>query len=111
MRRLLIMQTNAFLQHAAPWDLYRNGNQAEGETVIYLCAEVLRVCGILLQPFMPTTMALMLDMLVVAPHKRGLEHAVLGADFEYGSEQSPGGFKRKTDGKTEVLFPPLQCYG
>ena len=40
--------------------------------------ETLRVCGILLQPFMPTKAGTLLDALGVPVEQRTLEHAALG---------------------------------
>ena len=40
--------------------------------------ETLRICGILLQPFMPTKAAALLDALKVEENERTLAHAELG---------------------------------
>jgi methionyl-tRNA synthetase len=54
------------MQHSAPWELVASKDPkdiTELDRIIYLCAEALRVCGILLQPYMPNKMAKLLDML------------------------------------------------
>ena len=90
------------MQLRAPWTLAKQGADAELEAVIYLCAESLRLCGILLQPYMPSKMKTLLDMLGVAEDARGFENAVYGADLTYGTPAVELG-----KGLEGVLFPPL----
>ena len=105
-----IFETNAYMQAMSPWNLV---SEAEGDTVeqaharvdvvVYLCAEALRVCAILLQPYMPDKAAELLDMLGVAADRRGFDAARVGLDADYG--------KSKVDlgrGHAGVLFPPLR---
>lgn len=76
--------------------------QLEVHIIIFYAAESLRICGILLQPFMPSKMKRLLDMLGVEEDKRSFLDARLGIDLDYGVP--------KCDlGKTvdESLFPPL----
>lgn len=75
---------------------------ARVDTTIYLCAETLRIVGILLQPYMPDKAAQLLDMLGVGPTMRGLDHARLGADEQYGVSKVDLG-----QGHAGALFPPL----
>lgn len=70
--------------------------------MLYTCTEGLRIAGILLQPYMPTKAALLLDMLGVGQNKRGLEFAKPDMDFTYGKSKVPVG--KSHEG---VLFPPL----
>jgi methionyl-tRNA synthetase len=72
------------------------------DNVLYLCTEALRISGILLQPYMPSKAALLLDMLGVDEKKRGLKFASPGMDYTYGKSKTPVG--RSHEG---VLFPPL----
>ena len=91
------------MQKCKPWDLTSKAdNLAELNEIIYLCSESLRICGILLQPFMPDTMKKLLDMLGVAPGARNYANAMLGSDHDYGDSTVAVG--RGTRG---VLFPPL----
>lgn len=70
--------------------------------IVYLCAEALRVSGILLQPYMPEKAGLLLDMLGVEGDRRSFADAQLGADYEYGTS-----FVELGRGKMGTLFPPL----
>jgi methionyl-tRNA synthetase len=70
--------------------------------VVYLCAEALRIAGILLQPYMPEKAALLLDMLGVGAGRRSAAYAVLGTDFDYGESKTELG-----KGELGTLFPPL----
>ena len=72
------------------------------DRIVYLSAEAVRVCGILLQPFMPGKMAQLMDILGVEPEHRTFKHAKLGADPSYGTPKVSLG--KGTEG---VLFPPL----
>ncbi len=98
------MQTNRYLERTAPWNLAKAGDDASLATlrqVVYYAAESLRIVGILLQPFMPTKAAELLDALGVSEENRAFEHARLGADFEYGEPKT----------KVRALFPPLAVEG
>ncbi|KAF2090795.1 methionyl-tRNA synthetase [Saccharata proteae CBS 121410] len=91
-----VHQTNRFLQLAEPW---KYTQKLRGEIVvfpvdepplhstIYLCAEALRIVGILLQPWMPDKSAELLDMLSVDPQRRSIEWARPDADNTYGRQQ------------------------
>jgi methionyl-tRNA synthetase len=70
--------------------------------VVYLCAEALRITGILLQPYMPGKAAVLLDMLGVDEERRTATYAVLGTDFDYGNSKIELG-----KGELGTLFPPL----
>ncbi|THW73293.1 hypothetical protein D6D19_05778 [Aureobasidium pullulans] len=111
-----IYAANAFLQAQSPWDIASklkagdavpNADSAEHaerqmDYVIYLCTEVLRLSGIMLQPVMPAKAKYLLDMLGVADDRRGFVDAQLGADKDYGESRVPLG-----KGQLGVLFAPL----
>lgn len=112
-----IYAANAFLQAQSPWDIAKQLQKAgaEGSTtpsdtnaesemdyMIYLCTEMLRLSGIMLQPVMPAKAKHLLDMLGVADDKRGFADAQLGADEDYGVSRVPLG-----KGQSGVLFAPL----
>lgn len=99
-----VYQTNAYMQSSAPWNLSEPEQQEQLDRVIYLCAESLRICGILLQPYMPAKMKQLLDMLGVAEDARMYSNANLGNDQDYGEP------KYDIGKDTEVLFPPLTSY-
>ncbi|MCJ1397134.1 methionyl-tRNA synthetase [Xylographa trunciseda] len=101
-----VYATNRYMQHTQPWDLVGNPQELENlNSIIYLCAESLRICGILLQPYMPDTMKRLLDMLGVASEARKYENTLLGSDLSYGKPTIELG--RGTQG---VLFPPLRSH-
>lgn len=75
---------------------------ARVRSIIYHCAEEIRIVGILLQPYMPGKSKTLLDMIGVAESRRTYDDAVFGCDGNYGvSKTSPG--KCAWD----ALFPPL----
>jgi methionyl-tRNA synthetase len=71
-------------------------------STIGLSAEVLRVCGIYLQPYMPNKAKQILDHLGVEETKREWQHAKPGSDNTYGNPLIP-----LEDGYKGVLFPPI----
>ncbi len=76
--------------------------QRDVKIIIYYAAESLRICGILLQPFMPSKMERLLDMLGVNKLSRTYDHTKLGNDSKYGVPKTELG-----KGADESLFPPL----
>ena len=94
------------MQATKPWGLV-GIKEAEGElnSTIYLCAETLRICGILLQPYMPEKTMTMLDILGVSEDARKFENAILGSDMMYGKPMISLGEEYRG-----VLFPPLRSY-
>ncbi|MGC8468976.1 MAG: methionine--tRNA ligase, partial [Acetobacteraceae bacterium] len=59
------------IDHAAPWALARTDRTRMG-AVLRVLADVLRVIATVLQPFLPGTMARMLDQLGVPAEERAL---------------------------------------
>ena len=86
------------MQKAAPW----YAEEEKVDKIIFLCAESIRICGILLQPYMPSKMKDLLDQLGVDSAKRMFENAKFGSDSTYGTPMVPLG-----KGHEGVLFPPL----
>jgi len=101
-------QTNAFLQHASPWDLASTATDTslirDRDTTVFLCAEAIRLSAIMLQPYMPSSTRRLLDMLGVNPARRSLRFAEFAADDSYG-EAAAGVDLGK--GHVGTLFPPL----
>ena len=95
----LINRSNEYMQKTAPWEMTR----PDTDTIIYQLSESLRISGILLQPYIPTKAAQLLEMLGVSEEKRTIGFAVVGADYEYG-EVSVGKKKKTGEG---MLFPPI----
>lgn len=70
------------------------------ENIIYMCAESLRICGILLQPYMPSKMKNLLDVLGVDPQNRMFINATQ-PDYDYGTP-----LVDLAKGAKVSLFPP-----
>ena len=60
----LVTKTNIFINNESPWSM-REQNKTRMNTVLYIIVEVLRVVGILLQPFIPHYANNMLDYLKI----------------------------------------------
>ncbi|KAL8752442.1 MAG: hypothetical protein Q9199_005734 [Rusavskia elegans] len=114
----VVQQTNQYMQKASPWDLSARTDEhgvpkatthlrvdqhvEKVDSIIYLCAESIRICGILLQPVMPQRMKHLLDLMGVDEGRRMFKDAVVGADREYGVPMVDIG-----KGREGVVFPPL----
>ncbi|KAK4694528.1 hypothetical protein P7C71_g3070, partial [Lecanoromycetidae sp. Uapishka_2] len=97
--------TNAYMQSSAPWDLDKPEDEEQLDKVIFSCAESIRICGILLQPYMPAKMRRLLDMLGVAADARLYANTMLGSDQDFGEATSSP--EKDTH---DVLFPPLTSH-
>jgi methionyl-tRNA synthetase len=102
----LTRKANASFQDAKPWDINNVKDPTDVphqlSTTIALTAETLRICGILLQPYMPEKSQQLLDQLGVDESKRTAEYAVIAADLDYGIPKVP--LQKGYDG---ILFPPV----
>lgn len=121
----LVHGANAFMQELSPWttaaklkelrastsDTTEAPSQesdeatvleAEIDRAVYLCAEVLRLVGISLQPFIPDAARRLLNMLGVHEDKRDWKFCYVGSDDSYGVPMVALG--KGVDG---VLFPGL----
>lgn len=67
----VVRAANAYIDHQAPWAL-RTTDPTRMTAVLRVLADVLRVVATVLQPFMPGSMAEMLDQLGVSPEARQL---------------------------------------
>ena len=72
------------------------------QRTIFHCAEAIRITGILLQPYMPSKAAQLLDLIGVDESRRAFKDAVLGSDETYGEGIAPLG-----KDAWDSLFPPL----
>jgi methionyl-tRNA synthetase len=121
-----VYSANGYLQQTSPWtlatklrsimadttgqelhDAARRGEgpedlEAEIDRIVYLNAETLRLVGIMLQAFIPTSAAKLLDMLGVKPERRGWDWCKVGKDDDYGEPMVDLG-----KGSEGVLFPGL----
>ena len=101
----VVYRANAYLQESAPWTVAKKADSVlEVDSIIYLCAETLRICAILLQPFMPSKMNELLDIVGVYNSRRAFHDATLGGDGTYGSPLPGVSLGKGLEG---VLFPPL----
>ena len=67
----VVRAANAYIDHQAPWAL-RKTDTARMASVLSVLAEVIRCVATVLQPFMPGSMAAMLDQVGAHPDARGL---------------------------------------
>ncbi|WP_298284883.1 methionine--tRNA ligase [Acidocella sp.] len=67
----VIRAADTYIDSQAPWAL-RKTDAARMKAVLRMICEVLRVIGVVLQPFMPETMARLLEYLGIAPEARDL---------------------------------------
>lgn len=93
------------MQSSAPWDLNKPEDEEQLDKVIYLCAESIRICGILLQPYMPAKMKQLLDMLGVANDARSYANTLVGSDHDFGQPMSS-----PEEDMHRVLFPSLTSH-
>ncbi|KAK4203738.1 mitochondrial putative methionyl-tRNA synthetase [Triangularia verruculosa] len=101
----VVTEANALISEIEPWRLKRSTEQKDHEVadeMVYLAAESLRICGILLQPFLPTKAAQLLDILGVPLEKRTFKYTELFSDSSYGEAIIHPG-----KGREDSLFPAL----
>lgn len=89
----LVRACNAYIDHQAPWTL-RKTDPVRMASVLRDLIECLRVIGILLQPFMPDTMAKLLDQLGVAATARDFSALTQGLVDNAPLPQPSGLFPR-----------------
>ena len=75
----MVGDANRYVDSQAPWTL-RKTDPARMRTVLYVLADVIRRVGILLQPFMPRSMAKLLDQLAVPVQARGFDRLDIALD-------------------------------
>ena len=68
----VVAEANRYFAGQEPWSLKKT-NPARMGTVLYVTAEVLRIVGILIQPYVPASAAKLLDLLAVAGGARDFE--------------------------------------
>jgi len=88
----VVAEANRYFAGQEPWALKKT-DPARMETVLYVTAEVLRMVGILAQPYIPAAAAKLLDILAVPPDARNF--ASLGTRLVSGTALPP----------PQVLFP------
>jgi methionyl-tRNA synthetase len=68
----VVADANRYFAGEAPWALDKNDAAKQGR-VLYVTAEVIRQVAILVQPFMPSSAAKLLDLLQVPAGERGFD--------------------------------------
>jgi methionyl-tRNA synthetase len=91
---VVIRAANVYVDYQAPWKLKKE-NPNRMATVLYVLSETIRRIALVLQPFMPDTMSLMLEQVAVSTNHRTFSH--LGKDHHL----SPGTSLPEPEG----LFP------
>jgi methionyl-tRNA synthetase len=69
----VVADANRYFAGQEPWALKKT-DPAKMETVLYVTAEVLRMVGVLIQPYVPESAAKLLDVLAVPEAKRSFAH-------------------------------------
>jgi len=82
----VVRAANAYIDHQAPWALART-DRARMASVLRVLLDAIRGVATVLQPFMPESMARMLDQLGVPADARGL--AALDQDLPAGAALPP----------------------
>ncbi len=80
----VVAEANRYFAAEEPW-IKRKTDLERMATVLYVTAEVLRVIALLTQPFMPASMAKLLDLLGVAPDARDFSFAGPSRALQSGS--------------------------
>ena len=92
----VIQRANKYIDETAPWALAKDeANKARLESVLYHLCEALRVCGILLNAYLPTTAPKMMDQLGLDDSALDLTKTIYGAQETY------------TVHKGDALFPRI----
>jgi methionyl-tRNA synthetase len=73
----VVGQANRYFAAEEPW-AKRKTDSARMGAILYVTAEVLRVIGIFVQPFMPRKMGELLDLLAIARDARNFDQATAG---------------------------------
>ena len=94
----VVSRANKYIDETAPWVLAKNEeNKPRLAAVMYDLLEAIRVCGILLKPFMPDSAEKILDQIGAQGEERSWESA-----------QKPCGLRDDvTVSKGETLFPRI----
>jgi len=109
-----IRLANQYIDHLAPWELFKQGDQDRLNTVIYYAAECLRMLGVVLSPFLPHTASALLRQL---GEQEGPENLCLEALTQWG--RLPAGSRVSTpiplfprivesEGKPSASAPPTR---
>jgi hypothetical protein len=87
-----------YVARTQPWK-FKKSRAPLSYAIQFHAGEVIRIAGIMAQPFMPIKANEMLDMIGVHPGRRGLDWASFAADYSYG---------KPDPGAPLYLFPRLE---
>ncbi len=79
-----VAEANRYFAGEEPWKL-RKSDPARMNTVLYVTLETLRRVGLLVQPFVPSAAARLLDLLAVPADRRMLKDVGEGGDLVPGT--------------------------
>ena len=94
----VVNDANAYVDEQAPWVL-KKSDPARMQTVLYVLAEIVRMLGIVMQPFTPEAAAKMLDQLQIGENERTFAYLTAAHALEKG----------KTIEAPEGVFPRLEA--
>ena len=69
----VVAEANRYFAGEAPWALKKT-DPVKMETVLFTTAEVLRMIGLLVQPYVPASATKLLDVLAVPSNERDFTH-------------------------------------
>lgn len=96
----VVSAANRYIEEAAPWKVYKEGDKTKLNNVLYTLAEGLRIIAVYIYPFMPSTAEKIWQQL-------GLKDGIDGKDFD--SETKWG---KDISGvkvcKGDILFPKVE---
>lgn len=103
----IIQAVNIVLTRYKLWELNRDDTKQSEfiDTILYCCCEAIRVCSILLQPFIPKLSETSLDKLGVPQESRRWENAIKSFSVLKGENDEMVG--RPFGGNTKPLFQRL----
>ena len=98
----VVADANRYFAGQEPWALKKTDPERMN-TVLYVTAETVRQAAILTQPFMPGSIAQMLDLLAVPEEARGFDHLGEAGRLKPGTAlpQPTGVFPRHVDPEAE----------
>src|SRR3989338_4989750 len=91
----VVSEANRYIESQAPWQLAKAGHRARLNGVLYTLAEVIRICAVVLEPFMPSVADAMWRQLGLGTVPRRFEDARRWAVLAAG----------RPIGTPQVLFP------
>ncbi|MBI4387816.1 MAG: class I tRNA ligase family protein, partial [Candidatus Omnitrophica bacterium] len=95
--RYVVTEANRFIERKKPWTLAKENRKEELGTTLYTLMETLRILGIVLQPFLPTSAKKILKCF-------GIETKVLLKEASHWGVLRAG----LSVQKSEILFPKLE---